>query len=172
MTVFVGLLRAINVGGTGKLPMTELVSLCGECGFKDVKTYIQSGNVVFKTSLSEPKAQAKLERALEAHMGKAVGVTLRSADELEAALAHNPFKKPEPNRVYIMFVNDTLPRNALDKLVNPGPEEVELGQRELFVHYPDGMGRSKLKLPFVKVGTARNLNTVTKLIALARALER
>jgi uncharacterized protein (DUF1697 family) len=171
MTVFVALLRAINVGGTGKLPMKELLKLCVEAGFDEPKTYIQSGNVLFRSKLAEGAAQAKLQRALHAHMGKAVGVTLRTADELAATLAHNPFKKQPPNRVLILFVNDPLRDSVLEDVVAPDGEEVALRGRELFVHYPTGLVRSKLKLPKAKEGTARNVNTVTKLLELARAHE-
>jgi uncharacterized protein (DUF1697 family) len=170
MSVFVGLLRAINVGGTGKLPMRELVALCQDAGFQRVKTYIQSGNVVFETRLSEAKAQSKLQRALTTKLGKQAGVTLRSADELDAALAHNPFRERPPNRVIIVFTNEALPASALDGVKAPGGEELALRGRELFVYYPSGQGVSKLKLNFAKDGTGRNLNTVTKLAALARAL--
>ena len=85
MTAFAALLRAINVGGTGKLPMGELVELCTAAGFKQAKTYIQSGNVVFRSALTEAKAQQKLQRALTAKLGKEAGVTLRTGDELDAS---------------------------------------------------------------------------------------
>lgn len=168
MSVFVGLLRAINVGGTGKLPMSELVTLCQEAGFERVKTYIQSGNVVFETRLSEAKAQSKLQRALTSKLGKEAGVTLRSAEELDAALAHNPFREHPPNRVIVVFTNEALPASVLHGVKAPGAEELALRGRELFVYYPSGVGVSKLKLDFARHGTGRNVNTVTKLAALAR----
>lgn len=171
MTAFVGLLRAINVGGTGKLLMTELVALCEELGFTSVKTYIQSGNVVFESTLREAKAQAKLQTALTKKVGKDVGVTLRTAAELDAVLKHNPFKKAAPNRVIVLFVQEALPAKALADIEAPGGEELKVSGRELFVHYPNGQGTSKLKIPFAKQGTGRNLNTVVKLAAMAHALE-
>ena len=170
MNVFVGLLRAINVGGTGKLPMRELVELCQHAGFKDVQTYIQSGNVLFKTALSEARAQAKLERALTAKLGKAASATLRTADELEATLTKNPYKSSPPNYVYVMFMSEPFPRDALAELNAPDGETAAVHGRELFVHFPKGMGQSKLKVPFAKQATGRNLNTVTKLATMARAL--
>lgn len=171
MTVYAALLRAINVGGTGKLPMTELTALCTGAGFKDVKTYIQSGNVVFRSALDEAKTTAKLAKALEAKMGKPVGVTVRTAEELEATLKKNPFKKAEPKRVIVLFLNEAPPKKSLEGLKTPGGEEVALGARELYINYPEGQGVSKLKLPFFKEGTGRNLNTIAKLIELARATE-
>lgn len=171
MTVYAALLRAINVGGTGKLAMTELTSLCTAAGFKDVKTYIQSGNVVFRSPLDEAKATAKLAKALEAKMGKPVGLTLRTAGELEQTLKKNPFPKAEPKRVIVLFLNEAPPRKSLEGLVTPGGEEVALGAREVYINYPEGQGVSKLKLPFFKEGTGRNLNTVAKLLEMARAIE-
>jgi uncharacterized protein (DUF1697 family) len=171
MNVFVALLRAINVGGTGKLPMSELCKLCEKAGFKNVKTYIQSGNVLFTTPLSEAKAQAALERALAAKMGKPFGAMLRTRAELEAVIAHNPFKQAPANRVIVVFLNETLESSVLKGLVAPGGEEVKIKGREVFVHYPNGQGTSKLKLPFAKAGTGRNLNSVCKLVSMAAELE-
>jgi uncharacterized protein (DUF1697 family) len=170
MPVFVALLRAINVGGTGKLAMSDLVKLCETAGFDNAKTYIQSGNVLFKSRLSEAKAQAKLTRVLTEKMGKPFGVVLRTAAELEAVIAHNPFKKAAPSRLLVVFLNEAPPSDALRGLATPGGEQAKLVGREIFVHYPNGMGVSKLKLPFAKQGTGRNLNTITKLAAMARDL--
>ena len=90
MSVFIALLRAVNVGGTGKLPMTELKAMCEACGFQKVKTYIASGNVVFLTDHSEAKVKKALEEKLEAYAGKPVGVMVRGAKELEQILEGNP----------------------------------------------------------------------------------
>jgi len=168
MAVFVALLRAINVGGTGKLAMRELVTLCEAAGFTKVKTYIQSGNVLFESRLGEAKVKGKLEQLLAAKLGKPFDVLLRSAAELEAVLLHNPFKQAAPSRVLVLFLNEAPAKNALANLVVPANEEVKLHGREVFIHYPDGMGRSKLKLPLVATATGRNLNTVSKLAAMAR----
>jgi len=168
MPVFVALLRAVNVGGTGKLAMSDLSRLCEEAGFSAVKTYIQSGNVVFKSRLAEAKVKALLEKALAEAVGKPVGVLLRSGAELDAVLRRNPFQTAPANRVIVLFLDDKPPRGALDDLAIPGREEVALDGREVFIHYPDGMGQSKLKIPFAKIGTGRNLNTVAKLAAMAR----
>jgi uncharacterized protein (DUF1697 family) len=104
-------------------------------------------------------------------MGKPVGVCVRTPAELDAIIERNPFKQAEPNRLLVMFLDRALQRNGLSDLVIPGREEVRISGREVFVHYPDGMGRSKLKLPFAKDGTGRNLNTVQKLLALSRVAE-
>ncbi|HWA76988.1 MAG TPA: DUF1697 domain-containing protein [Polyangiaceae bacterium] len=171
MAGFVALLRAINVGGTGKLSMVDLRRLCEKEGFRDVSTYIQSGNVVFTSALSEAKVKDKLEKALAKKLGKPVGVLLRSGAELSELLKHNPFKTAPTNRVVVLFLEDAPAKGALSSVVSPGREELKLKGRDLFIHYPDGQGKSKLKLPFFKTGTARNLNTVAKLADMAHELE-
>ena len=171
MHVFVGLLRAVNVGGAGKLPMADLRKLCEKAGLRNVQTYIQSGNIVFKTSLSEAKAQAAIERLLSVKLGKPGKVMLRTRVELDTLLRQNPFMKAAPNRVLVIFLDKAAPSRALDGLETPGGEEVALRGRDVYVHYPNGMGKSKLKLPLVKLGTGRNLNTVAKLVSMAQALE-
>jgi uncharacterized protein (DUF1697 family) len=172
MAVYVALLRAINVGGTGQLPMSELRELCEEAGFGDVATYIQSGNVVFSSKLGKARVQRLLEEALATRIGKPVGVHLRTPAELASIPARNPFPGVAGNRVLVFFLQSALPPDALADLEVPGNEEVRLSGREVFIHYPDGMGRSKLKIPFAKTATGRNLNTVEKLLELSRALER
>jgi uncharacterized protein (DUF1697 family) len=171
MTAFVALLRAINVGGTGKLPMSELAELCRAAGFADVRTYIQSGNVVFTSKLSELAVKKKLEALLAKKLGKPVGVMVRTADELRAALKSNPFKQAPPNRVLVLFLDEPPARAAFASLTGPDGEEVKLKGREVFVHYPNGQGKSKLKLPLVNLGTGRNINTVSKLAEMAAELE-
>jgi uncharacterized protein (DUF1697 family) len=167
MTVFIALLRAVNVGGTGKLPMAELRALCEQHGFEDVRTYIQSGNVVFVSALAKDEVKAMLEAALAEKMGKPVGVLLRTRAELKAAYDHNPFPDADPKQVIVLFLDEKPKKGALDGVVIPGSERLELRGRELFIHYPDGQGSSKLKVPFAQVGTGRNLNTVAALIELA-----
>lgn len=171
MNTFVALLRAINVGGTAILPMVELRKLCTSCGFENVATYIQSGNVVFQSELPADKVQQKLAAALLKKIGKAVEVHLRSPSDLASLLKKNPFPRAQPNRLNVWFMQQPLPRGELAKIAIPGNEELKAVGREVFVHYADGMGRSKLKLPFSKTGTARNLNTVSKLAAMGLALE-
>lgn len=171
MATFIALLRAVNVGGTGKLTMADLTSLCEGVGFTCVKTYIQSGNVVFVSKLPETEVKAKLEQALAKKMGKPVGVLVRSVKELESILKRNPFKSAAPNQLLVMFLDQAPAKDALSDLSIPGREEVRLDGREVFIHFPDGMGRSKLKLPFAQVATGRNLNTVLKLSVLGKETE-
>jgi uncharacterized protein (DUF1697 family) len=169
MSTFVALLRAINVGGTGKLAMADLVKLCKKAGFADVTTYIQSGNVVFDSDAAEAAVKGSLEAALAKKIGKPVGVLLRRPAELQRVLADNPFPKASPSKVIVMFFDGKLPKSALAGVQAPGNEELALHGRELFVHFPEGQGKSKLKLPFAAEGTGRNLNTIAKLFAIAQA---
>ena len=170
MTQFVALLRAVNVGGTGKLPMAELTAMCEAAGFAKAKTYIASGNVVFTSALSEAKVKAALEARLADYAGKPVGVVVRTADEMAAVLKHNAFPKAAPNLTVAIFLDAAPPADALDHAVGKNDEECALGTREIYVHYPSGQGDTKLRIPAAKTGTARNMNTVAKLAEMAAAL--
>ncbi|MQB43762.1 DUF1697 domain-containing protein [Rhizobium sp. ICMP 5592] len=172
MPVHVALLRAVNVGGTGTLPMAELKTLCEEIGFTDVKTYIQSGNVLFRSDEDEVTVQARLEEALTHKMGKSPGVILRSRQALETVAEGSPFPHAKPNYLLVTFLPERASVDVLDKLVAPAGEEVHAAGKEIYVYYPDGSGRSKLKLPALKLGTSRNLNTVRKLAEMAREMEK
>jgi len=167
MTTYIALLRAVNVGGTGKLPMAELKAMCSDAGFTDVETYIASGNVIFHSKAAAPKVKAALETRLAAYAGKTVGVIVRTATEMVAVLKANPFSQTEARHTVAIFLDRRPPRGALDHAVGLHDEEMRLSRREIFVHYPSGMGRSKLRIPVVKMGTARNMNTIAKLVELA-----
>ena len=171
MPVYVALLRAINVGGTGTLLMSDLTALCETAGFEGVRTYIQSGNVLRRTDLSREDATKTLQDALGARMGKAPGVMVRTGEELATIAANNPFPKAKPNYLMVNFLSEPAPKDALDKIMAPDGEEAHAAGCEIYVHYPNGSGRSKLKLPALKLATARNLNTVRKLAELAREME-
>lgn len=171
MPVFVALLRAINVGGTGKLPMAELKRLCEELGFADVSTFIQSGNVIFRDGAAADVVAARLDAALGDRLGKPPGVFLRRPGELARLVAANPFAEMEPSRVLVHFFEHPLSDTALNGLVAPDGEQAVVMGREIVVHYPIGSGRSKIKLPVLKAGTARNINTVARLAELASGME-
>ncbi len=167
MPVFVVLLRAVNVGGTGKLPMGDLKRLCEKVGFRNVRTYIASGNVVAERDGSEAESKAALEGQLRAYTGKPVGVIVRTAAEMAEVVADNPFPDRSASRTVAIFLGHAPPRDALKHVKGQANEEAQLGAREIYVHYPDGMGRSKLSIPAARDGTARNMNTVAKLAAMA-----
>ena len=167
MPVFIALLRAVNAGGTGKLPMRDLKILCEKLGFADVCTYIASGNVIFESGKSEAQVKAALEARLKAYAGKPVGVAVRTARQLKTILAANPFPKAPPNRTVAIFLDARPPRKALGEVTGLKDEEVQLGTREIYVHFPAGIGASWLKIPAARSGTARNMNTIATLLALA-----
>ncbi|WP_454634007.1 DUF1697 domain-containing protein [Bradyrhizobium cenepequi] len=167
MPTYIALLRAVNVGGTGKLPMTELKAICVAEGFASVQTYIASGNVVFDSELPAAKVKAALEPRLQAYAGRPVGVVIRTAEEMAAVLKANPFPKAPPNWTVAIFLDKAPPADALAAIRGRQDEEVRLGKREIYVAYGSGMGRSKLKIPAATNGTARNINTIAKLVELA-----
>ena len=169
MPVYVALLRAVNVGGTGKLPMSDLKAMCVEAGFSGVRTYIASGNVVFKSALKAHQARSRLEQRLQAFAGKPVGVIIRSAAEMADVLKANPFPKAPPNRTVAIFLDKAPPADSLASISGHKDEVLSLGDREIYVHYGDGMASSKLKIPAARAGTARNMNTIAKLVELSGA---
>lgn len=167
MTSFIALLRAVNVGGTGKLPMADLKAMCEATGFCSVRTYIASGNVIFESKLGEAAVRKALEKRLLAYAGKPVAVMVRTAAEMADVLAKNPFPNAPGNRTMAIFLDAAPPRDALETISGRVDEEMALGRREIYVVYGANMARSKLKIPAAKNGTARNMNTVAKLAALA-----
>lgn len=167
MVRFVAFLRAVNVGGTGKLPMKDLVQLCTETGFENVQTYIASGNVVFATDLPKDRAKAALETRLEAYAGHPISVFIRTGPELKSILDANPFPDKPGNRTLVVFLDGVPPNDAFEQATGLKNEEMRLGAQELYIHYGDGMGQSKLKVPAAQSGTARNMNTVAKLVKIA-----
>jgi uncharacterized protein (DUF1697 family) len=167
MGSFVALLRAVNVGGTGKLPMSDLKAMCEELGFAAVRTFIASGNVVFTSRKSETAIKSALERRLEAYAKKPVGVLVRSAAEMAQIAADNPFPKAAPNRTMAVFLDRAPPADTLAHVRGQKDEQIKLGRREIYVHYGEGMAKSKLVIPAAKSGTARNMNTVATLARMA-----
>jgi len=165
--IHVALLRAVNVGGTGTLPMAELKRLCSEAGFENPRTYIASGNVVLASQLSPASVQARLEGALAASAGKPIKVLLRSAREMAEVLQANPFADAPGNRVLVSFLDRAPPEDLLAGVRGQTDEEIRLGRREVYVRYPSGMAASRLLIPAAAAGTARNLNTVAALVRMS-----
>jgi uncharacterized protein (DUF1697 family) len=166
----VALLRAVNVGGR-KLVMKDLKAIAEELGLGSARTFIASGNLLFTSDDGENPLRKRLEQAIGAHMGAEVPVMIRSAKELCAVAKANPFGGINPSKVAAIFLNDAPPKDALDKASGVADETLALGKREIYVAYPSGMGRSKLKLPATAGGTARNMNSVAKMAALLKELE-
>ena len=167
MSAWAALLRAVNVGGNNKLPMAELKALCEGLGLGRVQTYIASGNVVFASERSEADIRGAIEAALAARYAKQLGVLVRSAAELGEVAANNPWPDRPGNRVVAIFIDGPL---ALDGVTGQRGETIMLGPRAIYVDYHAGMADTRLRIPAAKLGTARNLNTVTKLAAMTAAL--
>jgi len=181
MPVFVSFLRGINVGGHGKVSMSALRELYGALKLRDAQTYIQSGNVVFR---SEQSDEAALAKTIQSGIGKAFGfhpeVILRSAAELRAIIAANPFAKRKDvasNKLVVIFLVTKPSAEVRAKLAELKgiPEELHLVGRELYIYFPVGMGQSKLPPVLDRVlkapATARNWNSVSKMKEMAIALE-
>lgn len=164
---YIALLRAVNVGGTGKLPMADLTRLCSKAGFTNVQTYIASGNVIFDSPKSAGEVKAALEAGLKRYAGKSVGVAVRTGVEMAAILDANPFPDAPSNRTVAVFLDAPPSGDALDNISGQQDEEIALGRCEVYIRYGESMGRSKLKVPAAAHGTARNMNTVAKLAAMA-----
>ncbi|HEY4933630.1 MAG TPA: DUF1697 domain-containing protein [Terriglobales bacterium] len=181
MTAMICLLRGVNVGGHNQIKMDALRALCESLKLCNAQTYIQSGNVVFQAKENDPeKLAARIESAIENKHGFRPDVVLRTASEMRDVIAHNPFAKRkgiEPNKLAVMFLAHE-PEKAIQDAVRklaPEVEELHLVGREIYINFPDGMGRSKLVPLLARVlknaGTARNWNTVVKLLEMAERLE-
>lgn len=178
MSVFIAVLRAVNVSGTGKVPMKELQAACEAAGLRDVATYIASGNVVFEHDGTAEEVRAIIAGILRDKFGLTKNHTLiRTPEALARALADNPFPNAASDRpasLMLQFLESVPPAGAAEALAHwAGPERIHLSGDHLYVDYVEGMGRSKL-LPAViermlKVpGTARNWNTSRKLLDMTK----
>ena len=177
MTAAVALLRAVNLGGHNRIGMEALRALHESLGLRDVQTYVQSGNVVFTAPGRDigplPK---RIEAAIEPAFGFRCAVILRTAAELRDVVRRNPFAgrtDVESSRLIVVFLSREPDSEARTKAlaIKLGPEETKIEGREVFVFYPNGVGRSKLTVAVMEkalgvVGTGRNWNTVTKLLEM------
>ncbi len=178
MTAYVSLLRGINVGGSRPVKMADLRDVHESLGFANIATYVQSGNVVFAAKKTDAGKLAKtIAAAIAERVGFPVDVVNRTVAELTAVVANNPFKKEaakDPTKVVVVFLPAAPTKAERDALARPvaGPERLRLAGADLYIHYPEGQGRSKLKLPLKVSGTARNWKTVTTLAEMTAAVER
>jgi len=171
MTAYVALLRAVNVSGTGKLPMAELKAMGEGCGFRAVRTFIASGNLLFTSESSEAEVKARIEARVAEHFGKPVPVYVRCAREMAEAVKRDPFTDDKPSRRFAHFIDEQPTKAMLDAARDVTGERMALGPRLIYVSYGEGIGKSKLKLPAVKQGTARNMNSVAKIAELLADME-
>jgi uncharacterized protein (DUF1697 family) len=177
MPITIALLRGINVGGK-RMKMADLRYLFDDMGFSDAKTMLQTGNVVFETDVSDhQELVTRIEASIQEEFGFESKIIIRSQAELIHIFENSPFtaqQLTEPSKSAVIFLGGTPDAAAIDDLMqaHDGPETVTVRGQEVFAFYPEGMGRSTLDHKLIEKslkvnGTARNWNTVTKLIALA-----
>jgi uncharacterized protein (DUF1697 family) len=175
--MFVALLRAVNVGGRRSVAMTDLREAASSLGFSDVRTVLQSGNVVFgATGRSATAIERALEAAIESRLGLEADCLVRTARQWAALVRDNPFRaeaRTDPGRVVLMCLKATPDPGAVNALsaAITGPERLRAAGRELYMVYPDGIGRSRLTGVLIERvlgtrGTSRNWKTVLKLAAM------
>lgn len=175
----IALLRAINVGGTGKVAMPDLRNLVEELGFKGVKSLLNTGNLVFSSDKTsrEPEIEQLLEREAAKKLDLKTDFIIRSGEEWGEAIDANPFPKEaksDPSHLLVVFLKAAPDKEAVKDLqaAIQGSETVQMSGRQLYAMYPDGIGRSKLTMPLIELklgtrGTGRNWNTVLKIAAAA-----
>jgi len=177
MTRWAALLRGINVGGANRLSMVELCATMDSLGFGNVVTHVQSGNVVFDTDVDHEAAlAARIVEAIADRHALRVPVVLRSAEELADLAGRHPDVESglDPKLLHVVLL-DRAPAAGTVADIDPArfePDRFTVGGRQVYVSYPDGSGRSKLTVEvferaFGVTATARNLNTIRKLVELA-----
>jgi uncharacterized protein (DUF1697 family) len=182
MPVLISMLRGVNVGGHNKIKMDDLRTLYRSLKLEDPRTYVQSGNVIFRTKEKNcPALAKKIQDAIEGKFGFRPEVIVRTTEELRSAIAASPFasrRNLEPGKILVTFLAGKPGPNAHATLLSlkAHPEELHLSGRELYIYFPDGAGKSKLPWSQVEkllqtTGTARNWNSVTKMLAMAEELE-
>ena len=176
MTVWVALLRAVNVSGVNRLPMDEFRDLLGGMGLAGAKTYIQSGNAVFRSDRTAVDLAAAIADGVWARFGFRPPVLMLTLAEIEAALAGCPFAAETGDKVHFFFMERELPRatgDFLKSVAAPG-ERYHWRGKILWLHLPDGLARSKLAHRDMNLPidiTARNMKSVAAITALAQKLE-
>ena len=169
MTAYVALLRAVNVGGTGKLPMADLRAMGEACGFGEVRSFIASGNLLFVSAMDEAGVKAALEAKLTDYAGKRVAVLVRTAAEVATIVAANPFPDAHPSRHLVHFYDNAPPADLIARCRDIGGERLATGLRELYVDYGDGIRHTRLKIPAHGDSTSRSINSVMRMAAMMTA---
>ncbi|RAY17265.1 hypothetical protein DPM19_00590 [Actinomadura craniellae] len=174
MTRYVALLRGINVGGPNKIAMADLRELLVGLGYADVTTYLRTGNAVFTApDRAGGELAAEIEGRITGELGLTVVVMMRTAAELRGVVDRNPVPVRDPAKFAVAFLSGA-PDPGLPEVIDPrayAPEEMHLGERELYLYFPHGLGRAKLNpllAKHLKVdATVRNWNTVTRVLDMA-----
>src|SRR5262245_54800762 len=173
MTVYVSMLRAVNVGGNSQIKMEALKELYESLGLRDVRTLLNSGNVLFRSSLKDRARLAKrLVQEIERRFDVRAEILLRTLPELKMLVERGPTlsARQDPSKLLVMFLDGVPDKKAQAALLKAhrGPELIEIRGPEVYLYYPNGVGRSKLTNAFLeaelgRAGTARNWNTLRKL---------
>jgi uncharacterized protein (DUF1697 family) len=182
MAAAISLLRGVNVGGHNKIKMEELRELYDSLGLRHAQTFIQSGNVVFRTDARDfTRLSKRIADAIEQRFAFRPGVILRTAADLRGVIAANPFasrRDLDPSRLLVYFLASEPPADARERLmrIETAPEELRMEGRELYIYYPNGMARPKVPWTFIEKtlqtsGTGRNWNTAGKLLEMAESLD-
>jgi uncharacterized protein (DUF1697 family) len=182
MPVIISMLRAVNLVNHNRIKMDALRELYESLGFEKPRTYVQSGNVIFKTKdRNLPQIAKRIEDGIEERFAFRPAVIVRTSTEMKDVVSRNPFAKRrdiEPAKLLAMFLAADPGEEARKKVrsVKTDPEELRIDGRELFIYFPNGMGRSKLSwTAFEKVlntaGTGRNWNSVTNMLEIAESME-
>ena len=179
MNTYIALFRGINVGGKNIIKMKELVHLLEGLGLTQVRTYIQSGNVIFESESDVQRLNEKINQAILQHFGFTPQLLMLTFDEFETAIQNNPFSQAqsEPNTLHLEFLayEPQNPRLTDLELLKSSMEEFRLKGKVFYLYAPEGVGRSKLaanseKLLGVPI-TDRNWNTVMKIFEMANSKE-
>jgi uncharacterized protein (DUF1697 family) len=171
LTAYVALVRAVNVSGTGMLPKEILRSMGEVCGFDNCRTFINSGNLLFTSGIGEPEVKRRIAEQIADYFGKPVPVFVRSADEMAEAVKQDPFTEDKLSRRFAHFIDEEPSQSMLDEARDVAGERMAIGPRLIYVSYGEGIGKTKLKLPAVKQGTARNMNSIGKIADLLAEME-
>jgi len=182
MTAAISLLRGVNVGGHNKIKMEELRELYESLGLRHAQTYVQSGNVVFSTDARDfTRLSKRIADAIEERFAFRPGVILRTAADLRAVIAANPFaarRDLDPSKLLVQFLASEPPADVREGVlrIESEPEELRMAGRELYIYYPNGMARPKVAWASIErilqtPCTGRNWNTVRKLLEMAESLE-
>lgn len=175
MTRYVVLLRGVNVGGRAKVSMAALRQTCASIGCDEVATYIQSGNVVLRSSLGADALRDRLASAIAEQLGVRPALMVRTAGEMAEVIRRNPFPDVDTGTLHVGFLGGAPSTDAAERAmaIATPPEELAIGGAEVYLHLPNGLGRSKLaaavidpKLLGVPV-TVRNWRTVTTLVEMS-----
>lgn len=181
MPVLISMLRGVNLGSHNRIKMDELRALYESLKLEDPRSYVQSGNIIFRSKeKSSPQLSKKIQDAIGKKFGCRPEVIIRTVEEIRRAIAASPFAKRkdiEPGKLLVTFLASEPPKEALAAIdsLKSHPEEIHLKGRQMYIYFPNGIGTSKLPWSQVEkhlkvTGTARNWNSVTKMLEIAEQM--